>query len=57
MYYYVIAIKWDTDKGERRKYIAGTFETFINASIFQKAYNEYFKANAEIVTADKLVND
>lgn len=49
MKYFVIAIKWDDDVKDQIKYIAGEFDSFLNAKIFKDAYNEHYKANAHIV--------
>lgn len=57
MNYFVIAVRWDETKGKQVKCIIGQFPQYYLASIFKEAYNEEFSANAEVVTAEELVND
>lgn len=52
---YVIAKKWDSEKQEQVKYIAGEFTSPINAFIFRDAYNERYKANAFCITEEHLI--
>ena len=54
--YYVIAIHWDDEKKAQVKYVAGEFNTFVNARIFKDAYNEHYHANAELVEEFDLLN-
>lgn len=56
MKYYVIAIHWDEEKKAQVKYIAGTFPEYYLASMFCKAYNEKFSANAKVVEEFELIN-
>lgn len=49
MKHYVIATKWSEDAKAQVKYIAGEFPNYMNASLFCKAYNDHYKANAVVV--------
>ena len=49
MKHYVIATKWSEDAKTQVKYIAGEFPNYMNASLFCKAYNDHYKANAVVV--------
>lgn len=50
MKYLVTAVKWDSELKEQIKYVAGEFNNYVNASIFKKAYQEYYSAtNVEII--------
>ena len=57
MKYFVIAIHWDDKRKAQVKYIAGHFDNYMNASLFRKAYNEYYSANAVIVEDFALINE
>ena len=57
MKYVVIATKWDSTEKTSIKYIAGQFDSFINAKIFSEAYNIHFSANSKIVEISKALND
>lgn len=48
MKYFVIAVRWDDEKKEQEKYIAGEFPNFVNAVLFRNAYNTAFSTTAEI---------
>ena len=52
--YFVIAKRWDSEKKEIIKYIAGEFDSYINAEIFRNAYNEHYSATAEIVEMNPM---
>lgn len=56
MKYFVIAIKWDDTRKAQVKYIAGEFDSFVNANIFRTAYNQHYSANAEIVEDFAMLN-
>lgn len=56
MKYFVIATHWDDNKQAQVKYIAGEFNSYMNASLFQKAYNEHYKADAVIVEDFAMLN-
>lgn len=56
MKYFVIATKWDDNRKAQVKYIAGQFDNYINASLFKKAYNNHYKANAMIIEDFALIN-
>lgn len=56
MKYFVVATHWDRERKAQVKYIAGQFDSFVNASIFQKAYNEKYSTNAIIVNDYELIN-
>ena len=56
MKYFVVATQWDNERKAQVKYIAGQFDSFVNASIFQKAYNEKFCTSSKIVDAHDLIN-
>lgn len=47
--YAVIAIKWSDEANRQVEYVAGTFDTFMNAKLFRDAYNEHYKATARIL--------
>lgn len=56
MRYVVIAIHWDENLKKQVKYIAGTFDSWNNASIFRDAYNEYYSTNAVIKDLKAEIN-
>ena len=49
MKYMVIATKWDEELAKQVKYVAGEFDTYMNASLFKQAYNAHYSADAYIV--------
>ena len=53
---FVIATHWDDEKKAQVKYIAGQFDDYANASLFKRAYNECFHADAKVVESSKLIN-
>lgn len=57
MKFYVVAGRWVKQKEEIEIYIAGEFESFMNATIFRKAYNEYYSTNAKIFTEYELLTN
>ena len=57
MKYFVITRHWDDSKHDIVKRIAGSFDRFFDAALFRDAYNEHYRANAEIVEAFSLVNN
>ena len=56
MKYFVIATRWDDKKRAQVKYIAGEFNSYMNASLFRDAYNNHYHANAKIVEDFDLLN-
>lgn len=56
MKYFVIATHWDDNRKAQVKYIAGQFDNYMNASLFKKAYNDYYSTNAIIVEDFALIN-
>lgn len=56
MKYFVIATHWDDNRKAQVKYIAGQFDNYMNASLFKKAYNDYYSADATIVEDFALIN-
>ncbi len=56
MKYFVIATKWDDERKAQVKYIAGEFDSYVNAELFKKAYNTHYSADARVVEAFNLVN-
>lgn len=54
--YFVIATHWDDEKKTQVKYIAGEFNNYMNASLFKKAYNDYYHADAVIVDDFTMIN-
>ena len=56
MKYFVIAIKWDEEKEAQVKYVAGQFNSYINAELFRNAYNDHYSANAQIYSEYELLN-
>lgn len=56
MKYFVIATHWDDTKKAQVKFITGEFNRYMDASLFQKAYNDYYKADATIVEEFNLIN-
>ena len=56
MKYFVIATKWDDTRKAQVKYIAGEFDSFVNANLFKTAYNQHYSANAEIVEDFAMLN-
>lgn len=57
MKYFVVATKWDNNREAQIKYIAGEFDNYMNASLFKKAYNEHYSADAKIIEDFNLLND
>lgn len=55
MKYLVIATHWDEKKSRQAKYIAGSFDSLINAVLFKEAYNNHYHADASVVEAGDLV--
>lgn len=53
---YVVAMKWDSKKHAKVKYIAGEFPEYHLALWFKEAYNKRLKADAKVVTESELVN-
>lgn len=47
--YEVLATVWDSEEKKQVKVVAGVFDKITNAIIFRDAYNNFFKANSEIV--------
>lgn len=56
MKYFVIATHWVSDAKAPVKYIAGEFSDYVNASLFQRAYNDYYKADAVVVNSFDILN-
>jgi len=56
MRYFVIAKRWDGNKAQQVKYIAGEFDNYMNATIFKESYNNYYRTNATIVDDFVLTN-
>lgn len=56
MKYFVIATKWDDNRKAQVKYIAGQFDDYVNASLFKRAYNDRYKADAKIIEDFALIN-
>ena len=56
MKYFVIATKWDDKRKAQIKYIAGQFDSYINAKLFKDAYNGHYHADAKIVEDFNLLN-
>ena len=56
MKYFVIATCWNDEKKAAVKYIAGEFDSYMNASIFRDAYNKYYSTKATIVEDFELLN-
>lgn len=56
MKYFVIATKWDDNRKAQVKYIAGQFDDYVNASLFKRAYNDHYKADAKIIEDFALIN-
>ena len=54
--YFVIATHYDDNKKAQVKYIAGQFDSYTNAMIFETAYNKHFDTKAKIVEEQELVN-
>lgn len=47
--YEVWVIVWSDEFSRQIKKVAGEFDSYMNASIFAKAYREHYSATAEIV--------
>ena len=47
--YEVWVTVWSEEHKAQIKVVAGTFDRFMNAKIFAKAYTEHFRSVAEIV--------
>lgn len=56
MKYFVIAKHWDDSKNAQVDYIAGEFDSYMNASLFRDAYNKFYSTEARVVNAFDLVN-
>ena len=58
MKYFVIATCWNGKKKEDLKCIVGEFDSYMNASIFRNAYDNYYynNVNAMIVEDFELLN-
>lgn len=56
MKYFVIAIHWDDKRKAQTKYISGEFDNYMNASIFKKAYNAHYSADAVIIEDFAMLN-
>lgn len=54
MKYVVVAKRWSDSKQKIVTYIAEQFEECMNAEIFKRAYNEYYKTNAVIVEIEDI---
>ena len=48
MRYYVIARRWDKEEKRLIKYVAGEFDSFVNAEIFKDAYKKHYCSDAVI---------
>ena len=48
--YMVIAKKWDEEANDQIEYVAGEFNTFVNANIFKRAYREHTGSEPIIVS-------
>lgn len=46
--YHVVIKKWSAEENQQIRVVAGTFDTYMNASIFAKAYSEHYSTTAEI---------
>ena len=47
--YYVIITKWDYKEKKQVEKVAGEFDNYMYANIFNKAYEEEFKSSPRIV--------
>ena len=47
--YEVWITRFSAEIGKQIKECAGSFDSYINASIFSKAYNEHYSAKSEII--------
>ena len=47
--YLVVAKRWNEEKQESEKYIAGAFDCYMNAIIFRDGYNSHYSSDSEIV--------
>ena len=56
MKYFVIAKHFDETQGKQVNYIAGQFNSYVNASIFMKAYNDHYSSNAYIIDEQNMMN-
>ena len=54
--WYVIAKHWDEERKEQNFKIMGEFDNYMNAHLFQTAYNEYYHADARIYDEYTLIN-
>lgn len=55
MRYLVIATHWNENIKDQEKYVAGSFDKYLNAELFRNAYNEHFKSNAYIVEVKNII--
>lgn len=55
MRYLVVTTRWDEEREVPEKLIAGVFNDFMSASIFRRAYNEYYKAEAVVFDACTMI--
>mgnify|MGYP007048983554 CR=1 FL=1 len=56
MKFFVIATHWDYNRKALVRYIAGEFDSYTNADLFKKAYNEFYNADAKIVDDYEMIN-
>lgn len=54
--YFVVATHWSEEDNAQVKYIAGEFTEYNLARIFKEAYNEHYKADAQVVDDWNIVN-
>ena len=53
--YEVIVTVWSDETEKQIKIIAGTFDKYINASIFAKAYSKHYSATTEIIEYRRIM--
>ena len=57
MKYIVVATKWSEEEHKQAKAVVGEFPSYMHAEIYKKAYNDFYKSDAKIMSMDKLVNE
>ena len=53
--YEVVITRFDSEKREQVKEVAGTFDKWLNANIFAKAYADFYSASVEIREIESTV--
>lgn len=55
MKYIVLAKRFDDNKKEVVEYAAGSFDTIVNARLFQRVYEEHYSTTTRIYDIEKVM--